>query len=609
VTTLVPLCVALPLLSAAALAAVGHFSPPRLDNLVAVVVALTVTVFAVLLIFHSAHGTIHYWFGGWHPRDGIAIGISFSVEPLGAGIAALIGALMTAALLQSFDYFHDRVPPHFHVLMLVFLGAMVGFALSSDLFNMFVFFELMSTAAFALTGYRIEQRSVLQGAINFAVVNSIGAFMLLVGIGLVYGRTGALNLAQIGQVLSRHGPDGLVVVAFGLIVAGLLTKAGAVPFHFWLSDAYAVAPAPVCILFAGVMSDLGLHGVARVYWEGFSGVLGHGHADAVRGVLLGFGLLTALLGATMAFLHSSLKRMLAFVTVSHVGIFLAAIALLTARGLAGATVYVVADGLVKGSLFCAVGYLALRIGHTDELIARGRGRGLLLTGTVIAVGALGLAAVPPLGTFMAYALVDDAAGGIGYRWLPPLLALATAVTGAAVLRAAGRIFLGWGSADDELLVSAPRGEEEDEGERGAARRGVLLWGPSVALLVTGLGVAFAPGIAAHAVDHAERFVDRPAVARETLHDAASSPLPDAHVHIAASSYAYGAASALLAVVLAWLGLYRGRIPLPVREAAGRTLGVGVRRLKLLHDGVIGEYVTWLTVGAAALTGLLAVLTR
>src|SRR5207253_10517587 len=283
------------------LGALGNFAPSRFDNLVAIAVAAAVTVFSVILVFRSSDRTIHYWFGGWRPRSGIAIGISFSVDPLAAGVAALVGVLAVAALVVSWDYFGDRVPHHFHVLMLAFLGSMTGFALSSDLFNMFVFFELMSVAAFALTGYRIEQSSALQGAINFAVVNSIGAFMLLTGIALLYGRTGALNLAQIGRGLSGGHADGLVVVAFTLVVVGLLTKAGAVPFHFWLSDAYAVAPAPVCVLFAGVMSDLGLHAIGRVYWEGFSGVLGQGGADAVRGVLIGVGLLTALLGALMAF--------------------------------------------------------------------------------------------------------------------------------------------------------------------------------------------------------------------------------------------------------------------------------------------------------------------
>jgi multicomponent Na+:H+ antiporter subunit D len=605
VTALVPLIVAVPLLGAAVVAALGHFIAPRVADLAAIGVAVAVAVMSVLLIFRSADGTIHYWFGGWRPRDGIAIGISFSVDPFAAALAALVAVLAAAALVQTLQYFEDSVPQQFHVLTLVFVGAMVGFALSSDLFNLFVFFELMSTAAFALTGYRVEHRAVLQGAINFAVVNSIGAFFLLFGIGLVYARTGALNLAQIGQVLSRHDADGLVVIAFVLILAGLLTKAGAVPFHFWLSDAYAVAPAPVCVLFAGIMSDLALHAVARVYWTGFSGVL---DAGAVRPILIGTGVLTALIGAAMAFAQSSLKRMLAFVTISHIGVFLCGIGLLTARGLAAATVYVVADGLVKGALFCAVADLGSRLGHTDELILHGRGRGDPIAGAVVVAGALGLAVVPPLGTFVAFGLLGSASDRAGYSWLPPVLALATAVTGGAVLRAAGRIFLGLGPARDDALVTPPRGEEEEEA-RPRRVRGALLWAPGVALVVAGLGLAFAPGLPGRAVQHAELLVDRSALARETLHDVAA-PLPQlSSVHIGASSYAYAGASVLLAVAAAWIGLYRRRLPLALRSATVRMVGPSFRRLNLLHDGVVGEYVTWVVVGTAALGALLAAFGR
>src|SRR5207247_2029244 len=145
-----------------------------------------------------------------------------------------------------------------------------------DLFNIFVFFELMGAAAFALTAYRADRPGPLQGALNFAVTNSLAAFLILGGIGLLYGRTGALNLAQVGEALARRRSDGLVVVAFLLLVVGFLIKAGAVPFHFWLSDAYAVAPIPVCVLLSGAMSDLGIHAIARLYWDVFSGPLG-GH--------------------------------------------------------------------------------------------------------------------------------------------------------------------------------------------------------------------------------------------------------------------------------------------------------------------------------------------
>jgi multicomponent Na+:H+ antiporter subunit D len=593
-TTLVPLVVVVPLLAAAALAALGQLAPPRVDNLIAIAVSLSVTVMCIVLLFRSANETITYWFGGWQPRHGIAIGISFSVEPLGAGIAALAGVLATAALIVSWDYFSRRVTHYFFLLILVFLAAMIGFALSSDLFNMFVFFEVMSVAAFALTGYRIEQASALQGAINFAVVNTIGALMLLTGIALVYGRTGALNLAQIGQVLARDRPDGLVIVAFTLIVVGLLTKAGAVPFHFWLSDAYAVAPAPVCVLFAGVMSDLGLHGVARTYWEGFSGTLG-AEAEAIRAVLVTLGVVTALLGGAMAFVQSSLKRMLAFSVIGHVGVFLAAIGLLTARGLAGATLYVVADGLVKGTLFCGIAHVARRIGHVDELQGYGRARVIPVTGVMIAVAALGLAALPPL------ALLSGAGA------LTPVLIAASALTGGAVLRASGRLFLGLGPSRDDLLVPAPPGEEREVTPIRCA--GALFWGPGLALLAAGLALAFTPSLPGRAVEHAQRFVDRPAVARETLHGAQAPTEVAERFSLSSWSYAYSIAGALGAVGLAWLGLYRRRIPDRISVVIDRLGGAALKRLKLLHDGVVGEYVTWLTVGAALLGALFAVLIR
>ena len=102
----------------------------------------------------------------------------------------------------------------------------------------------MSVSAYALTAYRIERPAPLQGALSFAVTNSVGAMMILFGIALLYGRTGALNMAQVGEALAGQPADGLVIVAFALIVGGFLVKAAIVPFHFWLADAYAVAPTP-----------------------------------------------------------------------------------------------------------------------------------------------------------------------------------------------------------------------------------------------------------------------------------------------------------------------------------------------------------------------------
>jgi multicomponent Na+:H+ antiporter subunit D len=138
-----------------------------------------------------------------------------------------------------------------------------------------------------------------KGALNFAITNSIGAFLVLSGIALLYGHTGALNPAQLGRALAEAPVDRLVVVAFVLLLVGFLVKAAVVPFHSWLADAYALAPTPVCVLLAGVTSELGLYAVARIYWTAFSGPLGP-HGPGLQTLLLGAAVLTALLGGSCA---------------------------------------------------------------------------------------------------------------------------------------------------------------------------------------------------------------------------------------------------------------------------------------------------------------------
>jgi multicomponent Na+:H+ antiporter subunit D len=601
-SVLVPLPVAIPLLVAAILAAGGHFLPSRVDNVIAVGVAGAVTTISTLLIFRSSGQPLVYWFGGWQPRHGIAIGIDFHVEPLGAAVAAVAAALMTAALLFTLDYFDDAAPQHFYVLMLVFLGGMEGFALSGDLFNMFVFFELMSVCAFGLTGYRIERPGVLQGAINFGVTNSIAALMVLMGIALVYGRTGALNLSQIGEALRGQHPDGLVVVSFVLIACGFLIKAGAFPFHFWLGDAYAVAPAPVGVLFAGIMSDLALHGLARVYWNCYSQALSHG---AVRGVLLAVGVASVCVGSVMCFVQASLKRMLAFVTVSQIGVGLIGIALLSAHALAGSSVYIVADGLVRGALFLAAGHIAYTLGSVDELELRGRGRREPLAGIALVVGGIGLAAIPPLGPFVGWGLVSGAA----YGWLQPFLVAAAVLPGAAVLRAFLRIFLGVGPKRDVFPVHPATSEGEERTEERREHAGPLLRLPALALLACGLGLAFAPGIANEAVAHAQAFLHPHETALQVLHGVPIPPPALPAVHFSGATLAYGALAVLLAALLGAASLYRHVLPGRLRSGGGLALRPLLGGLRSIHDGVTGEYVAWLTFGVAAIGGALALLIR
>jgi multicomponent Na+:H+ antiporter subunit D len=601
---LVPLPVALPLLAAAVVTASGHWLGQRVDDLIAIGTTAATLVISLLLVFRSSDHDIVYWFGGWKPRDGVALGISFVVDPGNAAVAALVATLALAALVFSWRYF-DEVGKLFPVLMLVFVGAMSGFALSGDLFNMFVWFELMSVVAYALTGYGVEHAGPLEGAINFAVTNSVGSFCILFGIGFLYARTGALNLDQIGTALAGRHADGLVIVAFALLVGGFMTKAGAVPFHFWLSDAYAVAPIPVGILLAGVMSDLGLHAIGLIYWSAFSGTLSEGD---IRPVLVGFGLVTALLGGVMCFVQRDLKRMLAFATISNIGTVLVGIALLTRAGLAGSIVYLNTNGLLRAAAFVSIGILVRRFESGDELELRGRGRHAPIAGAVFAAAGLALALLPPFGPFLGNALAVDSARQLGYGWIAPLLALAAVLSAGTILRAGTRVFLGWGEAQDRLLSHEPE-ESHEEPEDGGRVSQPLLAIPAVTLAVVGLGLAFVPNVAGHALEIAGRVVDRTEHARAVLHGVTPANRPTPSYSPSASAYAWGAASTVGALAFGAFGLYRRRLPVAARRAAGRVVDGPIRALKALHSGVVGDYVTWLVVGMTVLGGLFAVVVR
>ena len=486
--------------------------------------------------------------------------------------------------------------------MLTFLGAMAGFALTGDLFNLFVFFELMSVAAYALTATKIEEEESLMGAFNFAVSNSVGSFLVLTGIALIYGRTGALNLAQIGAALRNRSADGLVIAAWVLIASGFSVKAALVPFHFWLADAHAVAPTPVCVLFSGVMVELGLYAVLRVYWTAFAGPLGV-HENGLRLLLLIAGTLSAVLGGVLCFAQRHLKRLLAFSTVSHMGLFLIGAACFTADGLAGVGVYILAHGFIKGGLFLCAGMVLNRFGSVDENRLRGRGGLLGWVGVLFAAGGLALSGMPPFGTCSGKALIEEAAERLGHRWVSAVFLVCSALTGGAVLRAAASLFLGWGHDLNEE-AHTPKHEQKETEEK-YQRAPLVMLAPAGVLLALALAVGLWPALANETRRAAAGFQDPARYASLVLAGrspagvaAAEEPPP--------RGYLMGSASALGAAALALLALFRHRLPHALRRI-GRSGKALLSALHALHSGHVGDYVVWIVVGVAVLGGLCAML--
>jgi len=580
---IVPLPVVLPLAGAALILFLNTVLPRRWVQGITLLFVLAEVALSAVLLHRSGSGTIVYWFGGWTPSHGVALGISFTVDPLGAGGAVLAGLIVAAAVATTGSTARstagstmENAQGFVHALLLTLLAAMTGFCLTGDLFNLFVFFELMAVSAFALAALHTTSRAALRAALNFAITNSVGAFLVLIGIALLYSRSGALNLAQIGRALAATGHlDRLTIIAFALLTVGFLIKAAVVPFHLWLVDTASTAPVPLVIILAGVLDTLGVYAVARIYWTVFATSVGS-HDTVVRTTLIVIGAVSAVTGATLALMFEGARRRLGCVMVSHTGILLVGVGCLSASGLAGAAVYAIGDGAVKAALI--VGVTVAGAGGPAVSRARRRcGVGLL------AVGGLALAGFPLFATGLGKAVIEDAASAAGYPWVTPVIVLAAVLSAAAVFDVA------WSMARPPFAdVQTP--DVQIPGSAGPSRWHIVFAVGSGLLALS----AAANVLGRWATHAAVRFVDTAGYQQRVLGGGPAAVLGKAPASIQLS---VGGAAIDLLTVLAAVGLAAALNRSGADRAARQsTLRAVAARL---HDGSIGDSVTWVTAGTAA----------
>ncbi|HEU4700115.1 MAG TPA: proton-conducting transporter membrane subunit [Gemmatimonadales bacterium] len=393
-------------LAGAALAALARGRPGLQRAVMEAAVALGL-VAAVGLLLRTARGaTVGMAFGGW----GAPVGITFVADVTSALLCATTGVVALAvALYARADVRARRRRAGFDPLFLGMLAAVNGAFLTGDLFNLYVWFELMLVTALGLVTLD-RRRAQVDGALRYAALSMMGATFMLVGIGLLYGVAGTLDLRDLAATLAADpAPSAARSVAAYLLLAGLALKAGLFPLFFWLPASYHTAPTGVAAAMAGLLTKVAFYAALRIAVL----VFGVGTATAaVPGLAPLFALLAALtmlVSVLAAIAQTDVRRLLAFHVMGQVGYLVMGLALASRLGVAAAVFYTVHTMLVQTGLFLGAGAIARAGGGYDLRVIGGLARAHPYFSAAFAALALSISGIPPLSGFWAKALVLDAA--------------------------------------------------------------------------------------------------------------------------------------------------------------------------------------------------------
>ena len=381
-----------------------------------------------LLLARVARGVpIVMSFGGW----GAPFGVTFVADTLSAALCTVAGVVALAvAIFARADIRARRRRAGFDPLFLAMLAAVNGAFLTGDIFNLYVWFELMLVTALGLV--TLDRRPAqIDGAFRYAVMSMMGATFMLVGIGLLYGETGTLDMAHLATTLAGRAPSVTLSASAYLLLAGFALKAGLFPLFFWLPASYHTAPISVSAALAGLLTKVAFYACLRI----FGLVFGVGVSSSVVPGLPGlFALLAAatmLVSVLAAIAQVDVRRLLAFHVMGQVAYLMMGLALASLLGVAAAIFYTMHTMLVQAGLFLGAGAIA-RANRGDDLRSAG---GLMreqpLFAGLFAVLALSISGIPPMSGFWAKFLVIDAAfrtGSSWHAWLAVIALVAGALT-------------------------------------------------------------------------------------------------------------------------------------------------------------------------------------
>ncbi len=369
--------------------------------------AVSIIASFVLLIKVKTDGIQAITLGSW-PAP---FGISMVSDMLSALLVTTSLLLTFFVVMFSFTSIgEDRERFYFYPMVLFMLTGINGAFTTGDIFNMFVFFEVLLIASYVLIVLGGEKKQ-LRESIKYILVNVISSALFVITIAFLYSVVGTLNMADIAVKIAEVGQPGILTVIAVLFLLVFGIKGAIFPLYFWLPGSYAAPPIPVLALFGALLTKVGLYAITRTYTLFFIHDMAFTHE-----LLLVLSLLTIIAGCIGALAYFDLKHIMIYNIIIAIGVILFGVAQMNASGMEGAMFYLIHDMIIKGALFLLIGII-IAITGTSNLRKMG---GLMKThaplGWIYLIAALGLAGIPPLSGFAGKLLIVQGAFEAGNVW-------------------------------------------------------------------------------------------------------------------------------------------------------------------------------------------------
>jgi len=431
----------LPLLTAAVLAIAGD-ARVRAGRTLSLASGAAQFALGVTLLMLAADDTrLVYEVGRWPAPFGIVL----VLDRLSALMVLLGGIVSLAGLIHAIAGTDVR-GRHFHAFWHLQMAGLNGAFLTGDLFNLFVFFEVLLAASYCLLlhGHGPDRA---RAAVHYVVINLVASALFLVAVSLLYGVTGTLNLAHLSERLAQIDPADMPLAATAalMLIAVFAVKAALFPLGFWLTDSYPAASAPVACLFA-IMTKVGAYAIFRVHVAALGGV--EALAELAAPWLAGAALATLAFGAAGALQATTLRALASYLTILSMGTLFIAAAWSTPATIAAATYYLASSTLTTAALFLLADVIGARRGASGDRLLPGPATSRVLPiGIGLAIASGAAVGLPPTSGFIGKVLVlRSVAGGPIDAWLWTAVLVASFLALVAVSRAFSVLL--WNTRDD-----------------------------------------------------------------------------------------------------------------------------------------------------------------